>query len=65
MKFGGDHGKDSFKFWFAPLCVDKPNSEKSTVCVLVFRAKESRHNLEVSVGNMANAISNLQQITWR
>jgi hypothetical protein len=65
IKFGGDHGGESFKFWFAPLCTDKPNSEQCTVCVLVYRAKESVHNLEVSVGMLAQDIANLQQTRWR
>ncbi len=62
VQVGGDHGGGSFKFWVTPLTT---NPDKYTICVLMFKADETRFNLESSLQYISNELQNLQQETWR
>jgi hypothetical protein len=63
LQIGGDHGGGSFKFWVIPLVCENP--DKITICNLIFKAEESRHNVEVAMGLISQEISTLQQAVWR
>ena len=69
LKVGGDHGGNpgSFKFWLSPLFTTTPNSDRSTICCMLYHGKETRRNLELTIGSLLSRSINFLQETghWR
>ena len=60
IKLGGDKGHGSFKFNLQLCNVKHPNSLKSTISVLVFKAGDSTMNLHTALDMYKEHVSELQ-----
>lgn len=65
VKFGGDHGHDTYKQSFQVCNVTAPNSVQNSIVFNIFRAKDTKPNLKTALLQYQEQISQLQKETWR
>ncbi len=64
LKFGGDHGNDTFKMCYQLTCVEKPNSADNTVIFSIFQGKDNIANLRICLERFKAHIEKLKTVTW-
>ena len=64
IKFGGDHGKDSFKLTMQVVNVDKPNSKNNTIVLAMAYVKDSYDNLSIIMSDTNLQLENLAKLYW-
>ena len=64
IKFGGDHGGNSFKLCLQVCNVEKPNAKENTVSICCMPAKDLYPNLESLASLYSEQISKLQEAHW-
>ena len=64
VKWGGDHGADSYKQGLQICNTKNPNSKENTSVVCIFEAKDTKQNLRIALTQYKDQIAELQQKTW-
>ena len=65
LKLGGDKGGGTVKLCFQHLNVPCPNAPENTCVFSIFEAPDTYTNLQISLGRYTQAISTIQNQTWR
>ena len=65
IKFGGDHGKGSFKFTLQICNVRNPNSKSNTIVLLKADIKDTYDNLFTLMTFISSQIEELKRLTWK
>ena len=65
LKFGGDHGKGSFKFCLQICNVKNPNSKSNTIVILKANIEDSYDNLLTLMGLVKEQIELLKRLIWK
>ena len=64
VKFGGDHGKESFKLTLQVVNVEKPNSKTNTVVLAMAYVKDSYDNLSFIMSDIRYKLEDLSKLEW-
>ena len=64
VKFGGDHGKESFKLTLQVVNVEKPNSKTNTVVLAMAYVKDSYDNLSIIMSDIRYKLEDLSKLEW-
>lgn len=65
IKFGGDHGRGSFKVCYESANTLHPNSKDNTVICALAEAKDTRGNIRTTLCRFENQIDELQKANWK
>ena len=65
VKFGGDHGGDSFKVAMQILNLEAPNARGHTNVILCFKGKDYHSNLKKTLGPLKLQIEDVQKMVWK
>jgi hypothetical protein len=65
IKFGGDHGKGSFKLAMHICNVVRPNSKYNTHLINLAQVKDSVTNLSVIFSDLQQQIEQIRRVQWR
>ena len=64
LKFGGDHGGESFKFTMQILNIDKPNTISNTLLILCPDCPDNYSNLTRTIIKLQSDIEEVKKLTW-
>ena len=64
IKFGGDHGKNSFKLTMQVVNVHKPNSKENTIVFAMANVKDRYDNLNVIMSLVKPKLDDLTKMQW-
>ncbi|XP_071952536.1 uncharacterized protein [Antedon mediterranea] len=64
IKLGGDKGGGTYKFMLQIGNVDRPNSLKNTVTILIWEAGDCTYNLKTGMERIRNQVEDLKTLVW-
>ena len=65
VKFGGDHGRESFKLSIQVANTKKPNSKNFTVLIGLAKVKDSVDNLKIFFEEFKEDIIDMSNAVWK
>ncbi len=64
IKFGGDHGKSSFKLTMQVVNVKNPNSKTNTIVLAMANVKDTYENLQLLMSSVQLQLEDLKTLQW-